>query len=655
MLDALVNLAGDTEFSEKLPPTGFYNYSQPIRWTVQISENGARLEESNLEGLHWARPYTGRTSGIDPHPLADEASYALGVALDDKGKTDERASDKHKSFVALLEKIQVAPEIGDPLRQATEQVIKAIRQGWLTKDARYGEIKAKDWVAFELTYGPIAGQRLFKLPEAKAFWVTEAQERVAVRDSEKNIVVGECAVCGQNKPLIGRIPVGVKLISKPGPLHSLNASAFVSGRSDIKGHNNLCYGCADTASRTFNALAGDRQHRRIIVMDKSAGGSVKLDSLRNQVALFWIEKGGAALPEDEFDFANAFGDLLKPVAASDDEDSDRGEEAKPTAKKGKTAMADAPKPQARLSQLAKFLNIQYRSTDHLTNIDGAKFALAVFSPNVGRTALREWLYKDLSKVSAHVRLYLNATRINNAWGDLGEPQSINALMEALDSKNANLTRDLIRTAYEGAPPPQEMLVLAVQRFRTLLVKGKQDKQFNEWQRQRHLHALAAVLKLSLYYSQIRDAQGGQTYMTGLETDSLTNDRAYLCGRMLAVLEEAQQVYTYRQYKKRLKTTGVQRNFGSASATPSVVLTHMLKLATKAHMPKAGKYLSTELEKLVAQITAQGGYPSSLDIAGQGRLGLGYWHQRGEIRSHWTPEEQKADENAEQNDTDGGNL
>ena len=498
MLDALVNLAGDAEFSEKLPPTGFYNYSQPIRWTVQISENGARLEESNLEGFHWARPYTGRTSGIDPHPLADEASYTLGIAVDDKGKTDERASDKHKSFMSLLEKIQTAPEIGDPLRKATEQVIKAIRQGWLTQDARYGEIKAKDWVAFELTYGPLAGQRLFKLPEAKAFWVMEAQERIAVRDSEKNIVVGECAVCGQNKPLIGRIPVGVRIVKSPRPIHSYNQTAFLSGKGEIKrkvkgedvrvAHIDLCFECADKATQVLNTLAQDKNSRRVLVKDED-----QPESLANQVALFWLEKGGVALLEADFDVISALGDLMKPVAASDDEDLEEGGEAQPKGRKGKKAVADAPKPQARLSQLANFLNIQHRAADYLTNIDGAKFALAVFSPNVGRTALREWLYKDLDKVIPHARLYLNATKINDSWGKPGEPQSINALMEALDSKNANLTRDLIRTAYEGAPPPQEMLVLAVQRFRTLLVKGKQDKQLDEWQRQRHLHALAAVL------------------------------------------------------------------------------------------------------------------------------------------------------------------
>ncbi len=654
MLDALVNLAGDEDFAQELPPTGFYNYSQPIRWTVQISEDSARLEESNLEGIHWARPYTGRTSGIDPHPLADEASYALGKDTDDKGKKDDRASDKHASFVALLEKIQATESVGENLREATGQILKAIRQGWLEKDARYNDINSKDWVAFELSYGPLAGKRLFTLPEARAFWVAEAQERIAVRDSANNIVMGECAVCGQNKPLIGRIPVGVKLISKPGPLHSLNASAFVSGRTDTKGHNNLCYECGDTASRAFNALASDKEHRRIIVMDKSVGGKVKLDSLRNQVALFWIEKGSQPLPQTDFDFFSVMGDLMKPVSASNDDlEEDSEEKPKTKAKKGKQADVDVPRPQATLSQLSNFLNIRYQATNYMTNLDGAKFALAIFSPNVGRTALRQWLYKDLDKVIPNARLYLNATKINSSWGETGEPQSINALMEAIDSKNPNLTRDLISTAYEGTLPPQEMQAAAVRRFVTLMVKGQQDKQLAEWQRQRHLHSLAAALKLSLFYKAIRESEGGQTYMTGVE--KLHNDAAYLCGRMLAILEEAQQVYTYRQYKKRLKTTGVQRSFGSASATPFVVLTNLLKLATKAHMPKAGKYLNTELEQLVAQITAQGGYPNSLDIAGQGRLGLGYWHQRGEIRAHWSPEEKKADEQAEQDDTEGGSL
>lgn len=648
MLDALVKHVQDDEFSKKLPPTGFYNYTQPIRWVVQLGKDGARLEEANLEGLRWSRPYTGRTSGIDPHPLADEASYALGVALDDKGKSDARVAEKHASFMALLDKMLDAPEIGFELRQAIQHVKTAIENKWVESDLRFGDVMAKDWVAFQLEYGPLAGKRLFQLPEAQAFWIAEAQERIAVRDGDKKVILGECAVCGENKPLISRIPVGVKLISKPGPLHSLNKSAFVSGRSGTDGHNNLCYECADTASRAFNALAGDKNHRRIIVMDKSAGGKVQLDSLRNQVALYWMEKGKTAPPVAEFDIEGALGDLLRPAVREEEMESDGdAEEAlviKPTTGKDSDADGALPKPTARLSQLSRFLNVQWQAAKHMTDLDERKFALAVFSPNVGRTALREWMYQDLSAVIPKVQVYLNATTINDAWGSAGEPQSINALMEALDSKNANLTRDLIRTAYQGAPPPREMLALAVQRYRTLTVKGKQEKRLEEWQRQRHLHALAAILKLSLFYD-VTKIEGGNAFMTGLE--KLTNDPAYLCGRLLAVLEEAQQVYSYRQNKKRLKTTGVQRSFGAASASPAGIFPSLVKLATMAHMPKAGKALNVEMEALVGQIVAQGGYPQSMSVDAQGKFGLGYWHQRGAIRANWSQEQKDADSEAEQ--------
>lgn len=656
MLDALVQHAKNEGFSKLLPPTGFYNYSQPIRWVVQISQNGARLEEANLDGLLWARPYTGRTSSPEAHPLADEAAYALSVEqLDDKGgKAGKVREEKHPKFLALLDKMLTAPQIGLELRQAIQQVKTAIKNRWVESDPRFGEVMAKDWVAFQLEYGPLAGKRLFNLPEAQAFWLTEVQERIAVRDGDKNIIFGECAVCGEDKPLISRIPIGVKLISKPGPLHSLNKSAFVSGRSSTDGHNNLCYECADTASRAFNALAGDKNHRRIIVMDKSASGKVQLDSLRNQVALFWVDGGASSLPTADFDVAGALGDLMRPAVK--DETADGGELAEaPETKHKKDGAAKATtalsKPKARLSQLSKFLNVQWQALKHTANLDESRFALAIFSPNVGRTALREWLYQDLSTVIPKVQVYLNATTINDAWGNAGDPQHINALMEALDSKNANLTRDLIRTAYQGTPPPYEMLALAVQRYRTLTVKGQQEKRLAEWQRQQHLHALAAALKFSLYYDAIK-SEGGEAVMTGV--DRLVNDSTYLCGRLLAVLEEAQQVYSYRQNKKRLKTTGVQRSFGAASASPAGVFPSLVKLATMAHMPKAGKALNVEMEVLVGQIVEQGGYPQSMSIDDQGKFGLGYWHQRGSIRASWSQEQKEADTRAEQ-DAEGDDV
>ena len=399
-------------------------------------------------------------------------------------------------------------------------------------------------------------------------------------------------------------------------------------------------------------LAGDKNHRRIIVMDKSAGGKVQLDSLRNQVALYWVEKGdyNSSLSSTDFDVESALGDLMKPAAQEEGIDADKDlentqEMDSEEVERGeaKTASSSA---KSRLLQLSNFLNVQWHAPKHMTNLDERKFALAIFSPNVGRTALREWMYRDLSAVIPKVQAYLNATTINDAWGKQGEPQHINALMEALDSKNANLTRGLVRTAYQGTPPPREMLALAVQRYRTLTVKGKQEKKLEEWQRQQHLHALAATLKLSLYYDAIK-TEGGETFMTGLE---LTNDSAYLCGRLLAVLEEAQQIYSYRQNKKRLKTTGVQRSFGAASASPAGIFPNLVKLATVAHMPKAGRALNVEMETLVGRIVAQGGYPQSISIDAQGKFGLGYWHQRGDIRAHRSQEQEEADIQAE--DTEG---
>ncbi len=186
----------------------------------------------------------------------------------------------------------------------------------------------------------------------------------------------------------------------------------------------------------------------------------------------------------------------------------------------------------------------------------------------------------------------------------------------------------------------------MQRFCTLTVKGQREKQLEEWERQRHLRSLAAILKLSLYYKDIR-IEGGETYMTGKEP--LTDDPAYLCGRLLAVLEEAQQVYSYRQNKKRLKTTGVQRSFGAAAASPAGIFPSLVKLATVAHMPKAGKALNIEMETLVSQIVAKGGYPKSMNVAAQGKFGLGYWHERGDIRANWSPEQKDADTQAEQSD------
>lgn len=112
-----------------------------------------------------------------------------------------------------------------------------------------------------------------------------------------------------------------------------------------------------------------------------------------------------------------------------------------------------------------------------------------------------------------------------------------------------------------------------------------------------------------------------------------NDAAgYHCGRLFAVLEEAQQVYSFHQNGRRLKASIIQRAYGGAAETPAPVLGQLFKIASTAHLPKAGRDLEIMAELISARIVELGGAPSRLSLSEQAEFGLGFYQQRAEIRA-----------------------
>ena len=121
----------------------------------------------------------------------------------------------------------------------------------------------------------------------------------------------------------------------------------------------------------------------------------------------------------------------------------------------------------------------------------------------------------------------------------------------------------------------------------------------------------------------------------METANTTLDSpAYHCGRLLAVLEEAQQVYAFHQYGERLKVSIVQRGYSGAAATPKTVLGRMFRVANTVHLPRAGKYLNLEAEAIGHVLGELGGMPMRLTSDQQADFGLGFLQQKGRIRQHW---------------------
>lgn len=221
----------------------------------------------------------------------------------------------------------------------------------------------------------------------------------------------------------------------------------------------------------------------------------------------------------------------------------------------------------------------------------------------------------------------------SAWGDRPRPVSIRPMVEALATANPNITRELLRTAYTGALPPASLPVIAGQRLNHLLAhetslrerqKGRGNDQARAWS-DSWLQALAAAIKLDLMYK-------GKEAERMDQVNPLFKSKGYHCGRLLAVLEEAQQIHNFWQYGKRLDTTMVNRSYGGASSRPKTSLPPLLRLAAISHLQDAGGQINQEVESIVSTLVTLGGMPETFSLGEQANFGLGFFHQRSQIRA-----------------------
>ncbi len=615
MFKEIIHLGRQLESEGKLPSPGFYYYSDPIKWIVHLwFSDFNKLYIEKKEPKDTPRPFCGRTNSIQAHPLVDEAGYALSVANKKGGGIDIKAEEKHGAFVRLLRKAYRSPEIKNRGLKLAIWLMQLKRtRDKIKKQNLFSDIINKDWTTFVFDDGLFANQHLFEHPEIKQFWQEELKERTRQNSDTGKAKIGVCSICGQTLQLAKKIPVGVKLY-KPNPFHSYNKDAFVSHIDgvrvfDDKAHLGQCVICGDAIARTLNYLTSNELHYKIIAQDRK-DGKLNTDSARNQFALFWL-KDEQPLKVGEITLDPA--ELLKNLGL--------------VMSKADSTEKDSPPPD--LMQLENMLNTPWTGRDASINIANNAFYLLVLSPNKGRIAVRDWMHISLDRLQQNLKTFLDAQLIIDPDGKgkrcFGIPDILKAIeasniskpsYKAVEIANPNISRQLLRTAYLGEPPPSALLEAAVMCMRNMKIFEKPDTQ----------HIVMATLKMFLTHRK----EG----MKEMETLNISrNTPGYLCGMLLSILEEAQ----LRAARWKINTTLVDRFYGSASSAPASVFGTLIRRATTDHFPKIRKQqlgykgLEVLMESVQSNIDQTGGYPKTLSLERQAEFSLGFYHQRAKFR------------------------
>jgi len=252
-------------------------------------------------------------------------------------------------------------------------------------------------------------------------------------------------------------------------------------------------------------------------------------------------------------------------------------------------------------------------------LDARKYYAMSLSGNGGRIIVRDWLESTVPEVEQNVRQWFEDLAIIRPEGD-----SIRAdfklgyllhslVRDKLDELVPQIPTQLLYAALRGTPLPLPALTAALKRQQI-----ETDNKTNP--------ARLALIKACLERQDRLNQSKERNNMTeSLNTESM--DPAYLCGRLFSVFDRLQYLAL-----GNVNAGVVERFYASASTTPALVMGRLFSNAQN-HLAKVSGGIAENVRKDFEVIGIQLGdhFPPSLDLEGQGRFALGYYHQRAEYR------------------------
>jgi CRISPR-associated protein Csd1 len=588
MLRELVEAAERFTEEGALDPAAYK--SKSLNWIIEVETDGQAVVEGPYRKGEITKSMPDRQrsgkpgpTNMKPYLLADDARYALGIAA----AGDESVTEQlHQGFVRLVE--EAYTQTGE-----TDGDLAAIL-GFLNRPTP-AELRAaiapSDFVSFRRPRAPFP----FERDAVQQFWSSYLGSEL---EADVNAI---CGVCGRDARILRVLPNEVVVMGQKCQITSFNQSAFRSYGKPQSTNAPLCQACGSSAIRALTYLIGARRHRAVISRDDTKSRN---QPLRNQLAVFWLRR---AHRQESGDAENDVEDGLAALMGDD-------YEYQPV----------APPPSE--AQIRALVTLPWTGEEDAVRLDENSFYLAVLSANKGRLVVREWIALSLCELRDNLVRFLRAIRIVDPFGTSPRLLPLPMLTEALGGECAAHVRALLRTAYLGAPPAQGPLMAALRvasHPRSLRVFWDRSQRAETLRLQGSLHAAMAVLKLAVTYD-IEEAER----MEGLDLGY--REAPYLCGRFLALIEEAQR----RASRGRVNTTVVDRYYTAAATAPAATFSVLTRLLETAYLPKVRKEnrgygeLQRTIQEVMNGIQArEGGIRRALNLEEQAEFALGFYQQR----------------------------
>ncbi|APW63226.1 type I-C CRISPR-associated protein Cas8c/Csd1 [Paludisphaera borealis] len=498
-------------------------------------------------------------TGLKPFFCWDNTGYTLG--RDNKGKP-ERAAEMFAAFRDLH--LSFREELGgDQAFAALCRFLEKWDPARAESESTWSEAAGLN-VVFK-----VRGHAAFvhQSDTVKAAWL----RRQAADNQTEGRVHGVSLVSGQREEIARLHPLlsGVIGANTMGAaIVSFNASSFES------------YG----KSQSYNAPVGAVDvFRYTTALNRLLADKARRVSIGDATVVFWSDRAEAA---DAEEIAQQF--FIEPVA--------------------KDVAAEDGKMISRLWEFLKAAR-QGRLEDHVSDSEAPFYVLGL-SPNASRLSVRYWLATTVRQFAE--RLERHAADLEIAGARPGAPPLVIRGMVAeimpqemtSDSQKryaAQLAGEIARAVLGGLPRfPEALLNSIVRRIRSDGVMS--------WRR-------ASILKAFLKREGSFDVD---VYLNKEHPE-----KAYHCGRLLAVLAFAQE-----QALGKVNGGVVRRNLGSVMATPGLMLGRLQRAAEIGHIPKLEgdlpDFVRDELKDI--NVRLQDDVPSRLSLRQQSLFALGFYQQ-----------------------------
>ena len=546
----------------------------------------------------WVPREPERTSGDYAFFLCDTSEYVFGMnapAKKEGKRPQEKLANRHWLFKEKI--IGCYEETGDDAIRDLLLLLERIENDACVIKIPE-ECDAGDLVTF--AYAPDNDLLLVERSSVKSYW--ENKRKIEI---EQNPTIN-CLVSGKYDHEIGKLPTVKKL---PGgtpsgvALVSFNASAFES--YGLKGNQNasISWTAAEKCITALNRLL-DPEPPNPTNPEEKLGKRCYLLT-KNTTVCYWTttEKGK--------DFCDQFPSLL---------------EANP-------------------DDVKKLYHSVWKGQSP-EDLDPSNFFALIISGTQGRAIVRDWIESTVRDAAKHVAHYFtdidivrNTPKPKNR--DLPPQIPLTVLLRSLavrgqsDDIPPHIASELAAAALSGKRYPMTILHRALERMRAEIGD-------TTWPGFERRDARTALIKAVLARNFKREVKK--------DMDPNIKEPGYLLGRLLAVIERAQQ-----EAMGDINATVIDRYFSGASASPGSVFPRLLK-NLRNHIRKAkdsdqkrgtALWLDRQADDIMSGIN---GFPAFLSIDQQGLFILGYHHQRHHL---WKKKSDREENDSPSNKAQGG--